>query len=95
MPTPYILPVVMDKVKTRTQRLLPGSTPSNACELWPELAGSTILLLAAVSITVSTGGAVCTVSSATRANGGRARSTGGLLMGGGDDLGGEVEPRMI
>lgn len=93
MPTPHIPPVMMDKVKTRTQRLLPGSTPSDASELWPELAGRTILLLAAVSVAVTTRSAVGTLSASTRADGSGTRSTGSLLVGGGDNLGREMEPR--
>lgn len=82
----------MDSVKTRTQNLLPRSTPSDASKLWPELSGSTFLLLAAVSITVAAGCAVCTFASSSGADGGGARGADGFLVGRGDDLGGEVEP---
>ena len=85
----------MDSVKTRTQNLLPRSTPSDASKLWPVISWSTFLLLAAVSITVATGRTVCTFASSSGADGSGARSADGFLVGSGDDLGGQVEPKKV
>lgn len=85
----------MNSVKTRTQNLLPRSTPSDTSKLWPELSRSTFLLLATVSITVAAGRAVCTFSSGSGADGSRTGGADGFLIGGRDDLGGEVEPEKV
>ena len=69
--------------------LLPRSTPADASELWPELAGSTALLLP-VLVTVGTGSTVSTL--ATLADAGGAGRTSRLFVCGGDDLSGEVKP---
>lgn len=77
---------------TESSNLLPGSTPSNtSSELRPELAGGTTLLLSVV-VALATGGTVCAVTAGTWADGGWAGGTRGPFVGGGDDLGGEVEP---
>ena len=70
-------------------RLLPRSTPADASELWPELAGSAALLLP-VLLAVRTRGAVGTL--ATSANTSGAGRTSRLFVRGGNDLSGEVEP---
>ena len=71
-------------------RLLPGRTTTDTSELWPELAGGTLLL--PVVLAVAAGRAVRTLATgATDLRGtGRAR---GLFMRGGDNLSRKVQPR--
>ena len=80
------------EAQTLRTRLLPRSTPADAGELWPELAGSTTLLLP-VLVAVGAGGAVSTL--ATRADTSGAGRTSRLFVRGGNDLSGKVEPVAI
>jgi hypothetical protein len=71
-------------------RLIPGSTTADTSELGTEVTGGTAVLLAVV-VPVATGSAVGALTTGATDLGGT-RGTDSLLVGGGDDLSGEVEP---
>jgi hypothetical protein len=71
--------------------LIPGSAPTDASKLGPELAGGAAALLFAVVVAVAARRAVGTLSSSWADTGGAGRARG-LFVGSGDNFGGEVEP---
>lgn len=86
------LPNVTDVPSDRRRRLLSGSTTADTSELWPELAGRTLLL--SVVVAISAGGTVGTLATRTT-NLRRAVGANSLFVRGGDDLAGEVEPEIV
>ena len=79
-------------IPAHTSALFSGCASTNTSKLWPEHSRSTSLLLTVV-VPVSTGSAVCALSSSTGStHSSRTRGTCGLFMCGGNNFSGEMQP---